>query len=208
MTDTIRTSKILQEIIAGREDTERMTIYEVNKFLSVRGFGLVLLLFSFPMALPIPYPPGFTTVLGVPLIFFALQMIQQKKDPWLPKWVGRKSIKVAHLRFAVEKSEKFFKFAEKVMKPRLEFMTSAKGEIAIGVFVLLCAISIALPIILGNAVPSIGIFVMSIGLLNKDGLIVIIGMLISVIGLAIAIAVVIFGAKFITSLFYKITALI
>ena len=203
MTNSIKTSELLSEILKGKNQQDRITFSEINNFLHERGFGLLLLLFSFPMAIPMPYPPGFTTVLGIPLIFYALQMIMAKKDAWIPKWIGNKTIKVEHLQFAITKATRFFKFIETIVKPRLDFMTGKNGERVIGFFVMICAIAIALPIPLGNAVPSLGIFIMSIGLLNKDGLIVMIGMIVSVFGIAIASTVVIFGVKVVTSLFAK-----
>jgi len=44
---------------------------------------------------------------------------------------------------------------------------------------------------------------MSLGLLNKDGLIVILGMVVSIVGLAVATAVVIFGLKALKLLLVK-----
>jgi len=153
MPSTIRTSKLLEEIIKGRNSEDRMSIFDINALLHERGFGLLLILFSFPMAIPLPYPPGFTTVLGIPLIFYAIQMILRRKDAWLPNWVAKKTIKVEHLKFAIDKSMKFFKFVEKIMLPRLEFITGLNGERVIGIFVFLCAVCITLPIPLGNAIP-------------------------------------------------------
>lgn len=195
--EQFKMSEQLSLLIDGKKDDEFLSLFDVNHFLHERGFALLLILFSFPMAIPLPYPPGFTTVLGVPLIFYGLQMLMGKVDPWLPKFIGTKSIKIAHLRFAIKKSQKFFCYIEKFSKPRLLSLTSAQGEKVVGFFVLICAITIALPIWFGNALPSLGIFVMSLGVLNRDGLAVILGMIISIIGVSIASLVVIWGVKFV-----------
>lgn len=194
----IPASQLLQELVDKKKDTKTISLGEINTHLSERGFAVLMILFSFPMAIPLPYPPGFTTVLGLPLLFFAFQMILGAQKPSLPNWIARKSIKTSHLTFAVNKSSKYFLKLEKLLKPRLPYFSSLAGEKLIGFVALLCAISIALPIMFGNAVPSAGILVMALGLLGKDGLVIIIGIILSIIGLCIASLVVylfFYGAK-------------
>jgi hypothetical protein len=201
--EKFKMSEQLNSLIQGKGESELLSLYEVNHFLHEKGFALLLILFSFPMAIPLPYPPGFTTILGLPLIFYGLQMLLGRVDPWLPKFIGTKTIKISHLRFAIEKSQKFFCYIEKFSKPRLLALTSPRGEKVVGFFVLICAITIALPIWFGNAIPSLGIFVMSLGVLNRDGLAVILGVIISIIGVSIASFVVIWGVKFVKAAILK-----
>ena len=57
----------------------------------------------------------------------------------------------------------------------------------------------------GNAVPSAGILIMALGLLGKDGVVIIIGIITGIIGLFIAslvVYLVFFGAKFIAESFF------
>ena len=81
------------------------------------------------------------------------------------------------------------------MKPRLLSFTSPKGEKIIGFISLLCSISIVLPIWFGNAVPSAGIMLMAIGLLYLDGVMILIGIIVSFIGLFVASLVMVLGIK-------------
>ena len=187
-------SKILKNVVSDSDDQNgSMSLYSLINKLESRGFGILLFLFSFPMAIPLPYPPGFTTVLGLPLFFFSFQMILGMKNPWLPKWIGTKELKVKHIIFAINGTAKIFAKLERFMKPRLEFFSSTGGEKLIGTVSFLCAISIALPIFFGNAIPSAGIMLMSIGFLSRDGVMIIIGIITSIIGLFVASLVVIFG---------------
>lgn len=204
MTDEkFKMSEQLNSLVQGKNENEEISLFDVNHFLHEKGFALVLILFSFPMAIPLPYPPGFTTILGLPLIFYGMQMLLGRIDPWLPKFIGAKTIKISHLKFAIDKSQKFFRYIEKFSKPRMLILTSPKGEKIVGFFVLICAVTIALPIWFGNAIPSLGILVMSLGVLNRDGLAVIIGVIISIIGVSIASLVVIWGVKFVKGAILK-----
>ncbi len=194
----IPASQLLQELVDKNKSANNISLGAINEHLNERGFALLMILFSFPMAIPLPFPPGFTTVLGLPLLFFSIQMILGMDKPSLPAWIAKKTIKTSHLAFAVEKSAKYFLKLEKLLRPRLAYFSSIHGEKLIGFISMLCAISITLPIMFGNAVPSAGIFIMALGLLGKDGLVIIIGIITSIIGLFIASLVVyliFYGAK-------------
>lgn len=198
-------SQLLLQVIENKAEDEAMSISELVAKLQDRGFGILMFLFSFPMAIPLPYPPGFTTVLGLPLLFFSLQMLWGMERIWVPQWLGKKELKVKHISFAVRSTSSIFKKFEKFMKPRWLSFTSPKGEKLIGFVALLCSISIVLPIWFGNAVPSAGIMIMSIGLLYHDGIMILIGIIISFIGLFIASLVVVMGIKAFKYLLNKIT---
>lgn len=196
--EQIPASKLLQNLAEIKKDTESVSLGEISDHLSERGFAILMILFAFPMAIPLPYPPGFTTILGLPLLIFSIQMLLGMSKPLLPKWIAKKTIKTSHLVFAIEKSAKYFLKAEKILRPRLPYFSSVSGERIIGIISLICSISIVLPIMFGNAVPSAGILIMAFGLLGKDGYIIIIGIITSIIGLFIASMVVylfFYGAK-------------
>ena len=201
-------SQLLKELADTKRNTETISLGEINDFLSERGFAILMILFSFPTAIPIPTPPGFTTLLGIPLLFFSMQMILGMSKPFLPEWISKRTIKTSHLIFAIDKSAKYFLKLETFLRPRLLYFSSLTGEKIIGIFAFLCAVSIALPIILGNAIPSAGIFIMALGLLGRDGIVIIIGFVVSIIGLCVASVVayilvysLLYGAKMLSGSF-------
>ncbi len=79
-----------------------------------RGFGILLIAFSLPLSVPLPYIPGVTTILAIPLCFLSGQMILAFDSPWLPKWITRLSIKKKH--FKLYRNE-VFPFAQKNRTP-------------------------------------------------------------------------------------------
>lgn len=186
----IPVSELLLMLADKNKNREFVSLGEINEYLSERGFALLMILFAFPMAIPLPYPPGFTTILGLPLLIFSIQMLFGFPKPVLPNWIANKNIKSSHLVFAIEKSNKYFKMIEKFLRPRMEYFSSSAGEKMIGFVSLLSSITIALPIWGGNALPSAGIVIMALGLLDKDGVVVIIGVIVSLIGLFVAYLIV------------------
>ena len=197
-----KTSEALKGIVGVGLDDDVISIDDLNHSLHERSCCLLLLLFALPMAIPLPYPPGFTTVLGAPLLFLSLQLMMGVDDLWLPKWIKEKTIKRSALAGIVEKSSRYIEYVERFTVHRLSFMYNSKvSERLIGVVAMLSALSIVLPIPFGNAVPSLAIVIMALGILTGDGIIVIIGLFVAALGLAISLTVVILGVQIVTSAF-------
>src|SRR5690606_30111620 len=122
-----------------------------------RGFGLLMVIFSLPLSIPLPVPPGFTMLPSIPLIIFSLQMLMGMRSPWLPKWLGEKKMKRTTLAYMIEKASPHLKKVEKLLRPRIFFASSPLGEKIVGLFALVFSISIMIPIPLTSFIPAIGI---------------------------------------------------
>lgn len=187
---------------SSAESGDYLTLYVIMEGLHGRGFGLLMLLFSLPLAIPLPVPPGYTTVLGSPLLVFSLQMMLGHQKPWMPKWLGEKKIARSTLATFIEKTSPWLISVEKILKPRIIWACEGSFvEKFCGGFCLLLAISIAIPLPLTNFVPAIGIGLISLGLLGRDGLIVLLGFVVGFLGLYLTAFVIIFGAAAAKSLF-------
>lgn len=84
------TSDLLQLVVV-QNINDKLSIGEIKNMLHERGFGVLLVIAAIPICLPIPAPPGFTTVFSLPLIIFSLQMICGMRSPWLPRWLTGKN---------------------------------------------------------------------------------------------------------------------
>lgn len=197
------TSEFLRNVVRANK-SDRITIDELKTSMHERGFGILLIAFSLPLAVPLPYIPGVTTILAIPLCFLSGQMILAFDSPWLPKWITRLSIKRSTLSFIVMKSSPSLKKIERLLKPRLLFFSSHKGTKIIGFFSLIFTASIALPLPFTNFVPAIAILTLALGMLSKDGITILIGILIGLAGVAFTIAVIILGKKIAMSIINSI----
>ncbi|MGB1540405.1 MAG: exopolysaccharide biosynthesis protein, partial [Rickettsiales bacterium] len=138
---------------------------------------------------------GVSTIFSIPLVFLSIQMLIGRESPWLPKWLRRKTIKRVTLASMISKLSPKLKYVEKLLRPRLSFASSTAGERIVGLFWLLFAVSIAVPLPMTNFVPGIGILIMSLGLLSKDGFTIIVGIIIGMLGVAFTTAVLLLGTK-------------
>ena len=167
-----------------------MALGDLVALLGDRAFGLLMLIFSLPNAVGLGTIPGLSTVFGVPQMIFALQMIAGLEKPWLPRFLLDKSISVEEFRSIVAKSQPQLRRVERLLRPRLNVLTGALVERLLGLVFLVLATIVALPIPGGNWPPAIAMALISIGLIERDGLVVLIGLGVAVVATAISLAVI------------------
>ena len=194
------TSDVLQDVV-DKNNNDNITLGEIKQALHERGFGFLMLVFALPLCVPVPLPPGFTFIPSLPLLAFALQLLSGMDSPWLPKWAGNIKIKRATLAAVALKSSPLLKKIERILRPRFSFASSKTGEKIVGLFATIFSISIAVPLPLTNFIPATGIALMSLGLLSRDGIVVILGMLVGCAGVTLTTLIVLLGKEAVIKLF-------
>ena len=181
--DTRPFSQVLEDI--GTKKDPKLYLGELVDAFGERGFGALMLFFGL-MNIAIGIIPGTTTILGAPLLLMGLQLATRADQLWLPKWALRRWIERAAYRSGVEKVLPRVRMVERLSKPRLHMMTSEISEILIGIATVALAGILILPIWGGNLVPALIISTFGFGLMQRDGLVVLVGWL-GVAGVAVFI---------------------
>lgn len=189
MTTKERPTSEFLAIVVVENKKEVMTIGEIKNALHERGFGILMAIAAIPLCLPVPVPPGYTTLFSIPLFIFSVQMVLGMRAPWLPEWIEKKTVKRGDLEKFITKATPWLKKIEIRMQPRMTYISVHTWERIIGIFAFVFAVSIALPIPLTNFPPGWGILVMSLGLLSRDGITILIGMIIGTIGIGITMII-------------------
>lgn len=185
-----RVSNILAGIFDKKQesDADELTIREIMEMLHELGFGVIILMFALPAIVP-GLPPPIHTLVAIPLIVLGWQMMLGFESVKLPETVAKRKIKRSSLQKAVQKSEKYLRFAERFTRERMDFMATPWGEKLVGLMVLLFAFTVAIPGPLTNTVPGIAIAIVGIAFLEKDGLLAVAG---SILGLMWMVALALF----------------
>ena len=186
-----RFSEIMDEVAADHR-RERVSVSDMMRAMDARAVAALILMFAMPNA--VPTPPGTSAVLGLPLLYLCAQMMLGKM-PWLPALIADRSMTRSDFSALVRRVAPLLARAERLLKPRLMFLTSPRAEQAIGAFCLILAIVLALPIPLGNMLPAISICMMALAVLERDGLWVILGLIVGLASLFIVWGVVYAIAK-------------
>lgn len=177
-----RTSEILGSLVAqvGRKD---VSVAWLLQRMRLRAYGFALLLFSIPSCLPTP--PGVATACGLILLVVTAQMIVGLQPLRLPRFLARRRLSKADVERFVARAVPWVRRVERIARPRLGFMTGPLGYRLVGVVVMVLSFIVTLPIpVLGNMPPAAATIVIALGLTERDGLIVLIGLLASVAALA------------------------
>lgn len=171
--------------------------------LEHRGHALLTLFLAGPFM--VPMLPGLSVPFGVLIAFFAFSMAFGRK-PFLPKSWLAKEIPKDRLRKFCGMAQRFFKKFERLFKPRLVWLIDLRaGQITIASMIAICGILLALPLPPGtNSPPASVIIALSIGFLERDGFLVILGYFLFLVNIAFFAFLAIFGYEGVMNLWRMI----
>jgi hypothetical protein len=153
-----------------------LTLGHVLSETSERGFcvviGLLVLPFLFPM------PPGLTTVLGPACLLLSLQMAVGRRSPWLPRRVAQFQFPAALARQILSNLRRVTRITERFVRPRLTPLASSASVWHInGACISWLTLLLMSPVPLTNPLPTVGILIFVVAMLEADGLVMILGYL-------------------------------
>ncbi len=173
----LSTSDLL--LAAVRGESERVTVAEILDALDARAFGLATLIFAIPSV--IPMPPGVPTVVGIALLIVSVQMVIGRQELWLPKFLSKRGFSRKALVSGFEKIKPQLEFVEKFARPRMLALTGNTATVLIGVVIMIMAIVLILPLPPGgNFPPALACAILGMGLVERDGIIVLLGLVVTV----------------------------
>jgi len=155
---------------------DRVTVAQVLEEFHERGFGFFLFIVALPPALPLP-GFGVSAVFALPLILLTVQQILGFHTVWVPATLKQKTLSKESIYKIIDLSLPYVLKGEVFIKPRLGFLTQGVYSHIIGFLGFIMALCACIPLPLTNTVPTLGIAIMAIGIMMRDGLAVIMGAL-------------------------------
>jgi hypothetical protein len=181
MTEPSRLSEELQRLQAQTENRS-LSIGEIETRLAERGFALLMMLLAAPFV--IPSVPGLSTPFGAALILMGGQLACGRK-PWLPAFVLRRELSPETLRKILGALIKVVQRMERLAKPRFVFMQRGPAMTSlIGAAIASGGIFLFLPIMVPvmNTLPSLSILLLTAGLMESDGALILAGYFFGIAG--------------------------
>jgi hypothetical protein len=172
---------------------ETVTLGWVLDQLHERAFGLFLLILALPCCIPLLY--GIPQVVALPLMFVSAQLLLGRRTPWLPAGLADRRIAVRSLAALSERAGPWLRRIEGLSRPRLSALTHPPLDRIVGLGLVLFSASILVPLPGTNTVPGFAVVLVAMGLLQRDGVLALIG---SVIGLAWIATLILAGATLVT----------
>lgn len=161
--------------LRARSAGQSLTVDELEKALKGRGFAMLLLLLALPFCV-IPVP-GLSTPFGFAVFLIGIRFAAGQK-PWLPAFVRRKNIPPARLAQILDGGIRFARTMEKCVKPRMRFLQHWPGMtnlIGLGIASGGLLLLLPLPIPFSNTIPAWAVVFLTAGMMERDGLLVLLG---------------------------------
>jgi hypothetical protein len=181
--------------IAAATPPEGTRVGAIVDQLDERAFGLLLLLLVLPCL--VPGLPG-AQVIAIGIFLLAVQLGVGRQEPWLPRWFLKAEVRKGWLDGIARFADKRLRWTEVAARPRWGWLATGAGEKVTGWIMALASVTVMLPIT--NTIPSVGLTLMAIGLIQRDGLFIAGGILVCfawIAALTVLVVGLAFGAGFV-----------
>jgi hypothetical protein len=174
---TERISDALRRLLR-EADGRPLMIREMIEILHGRGLQFVVILLCLPFLTPVAVP-GISIPFGLAIALCGLRIAFGHK-PWLPAFILNRRISYSVLERMVHFGCAIYDKVEKVVRARLGFLLAGPGMMTmIGTAIALSGIFLSLPIPppfpLTNTIPGFAIICLSLGLMERDGVLILCG---------------------------------
>ena len=178
-----KTSALLRRILTELP-AEKVRIGHIVRQLRRRSFGGILILLA-----ALGLLPAISFLAGLAIIVPGVQMMAGFRAPLLPRVVRQREIGTDHVRALGNRVIPWIEKLERVVRPRWLFLTLPPMPSLIGFLVVGLALVVMLPLPFSNLPPAVALLCLSLGLLERDGLMILIGLSVGVIALIVGVLV-------------------
>lgn len=167
----------LEDIIA-QISGDTITLQELMEHCGRDGMLLICALSTLPFLIPVSVP-GVSTVFGAAIVLIGCAVLLNRL-PWLPQRIQKKPLDTARLVPALKKGARVVTRLDKWIKSRALYLTSATmlrvdaAAIVLGGLLLMAPFGL---IPFSNTAPAVGILFMTLGMIQRDGVFVLLGYL-------------------------------
>jgi hypothetical protein len=184
--------------IVDEDCPDRLTFSDLAAKLHYRAWGALLFIFAAINVLPLP--PGTTTFFAIPVLLVSAQMVFGRETPWFPSRIERRGMTKTELRRVIAKVSWFEARVERLFKPRMPKLTGRIAARAIGLACFFLGLVVAIPLPLLHHAPAASIALFGLALVYRDGVLVIVAAIASVMSIVIDALVIGSGALAVTYL--------
>jgi len=181
----------LDDVIDGIEDAVEdgsAKVRDIVQQFGGRSFGPLLAVAMIFAITPLGAIPTVPTMIGVLTISISGQILFGRQTPWLPDFLLDRTISADKVRGARRFHDKWLKRLDRIVTTRFTVMTGPTGQkLCAGIIIILAAMMMPLEAVpFAVILPASVILIFALGLAARDGLIVGIAWVLSVVALGLA----------------------
>ncbi|MDO5758654.1 MAG: exopolysaccharide biosynthesis protein [Rhodobacterales bacterium] len=176
-----------------------LTLGTLLSALGEASFGWAIVIFSLLALLPLP--PGSSLITALPLLVTTAQMMLGYPHVRLPGRLARLALDPVKLRRTVLRLRPVTRRLERILTPRYTALFARRNDRPLGFLMFVIAFALFLPVPLSGWFPAISLFIIGVGIVEQDGLV-------SSLGLVLGAASVLLTGTIVASLAAGADALI
>lgn len=157
---------------------ETITLRELLERCGREGMLMVCAIASLPFLIPVSIP-GVSTVFGAAIVLLAVALFLNRL-PWLPRRILDKPLPAAKLRPVLLKGVGLVGKLDRWLQPRWSGLTTTPMQRVNSAVLVFGGLLLMAPLGLipfSNTVPAVGILLLTVGMMQRDGLFVLLGYL-------------------------------
>src|SRR5258707_13167883 len=163
------------ETLHARMKDKALTLAEVKQALKGRGSAMLLILLALPFCFVAI--PGLSMPFGISICLIGV-CLAIGREPWLPRFIMHRRLSTARSTQLLTAAIKMARMLESFVRPRLGFFH--KGQVVsrlIGLAIVIAGLGLMLPLPIpfSNSLPAWAVVLLAVGMLEKDGLCVLLG---------------------------------
>ena len=174
----VPTSAVLDTLLKDAPE-DYVTLEWLIAGLHERSFGIVILLLGL-----VGLIPGMSAPAGILLSIPAFQMIMGRPRPAFPRRISSRRLRTRQLARLLMRAVRVLKYLERLIHPRWRTPFEATQRV-IGFVILLLSAILLLPVPLSNLPPAFVILLISLALIEEDGILLAVALLGAVILLSV-----------------------
>lgn len=168
------------ELIIEKLPPDEVTLNEIIEIVGMDSLLLLTIFLSLIFLVPISIP-GVSTVFGLGIIAIGITRLLSTR-PWLPAKISQRKLSSVKLREGFTRSLVWFHRLEKVSRPRrLHGLTASRGVMLMNnLAFIFAALLLMAPfgfVPFSNTLPALALILLSIGMMQRDGGLVLLGYL-------------------------------
>jgi len=191
MKDNFGLLETLEELFAG----DRQSLLTLDEFLSGlhgRSYAFAIAALNVPNCIPTGIP-WLSTITGLPMVLLLVQLFIGREVPKLPALIGRHGLRRGRLQAFLGRSRRSIQWLENTVHARHEWWVNGMPRHALLAAWAANIVILALPIPFDNLFPAWAIMFFCLALIEDDGVMAMLGWLLSVVTAAWTIFLLMIG---------------
>jgi len=157
---------------------DTVTLRALMQAIGEQGLLMLCAIATLPFLIPVSIP-GVSTVFGAAIVLLAVA-ITLNRLPWLPQRLLDRQLDAAKLVPALRKGVQLVSKLDRWVRPRVSLLTAGHMERINGLTLIFAGLLLMAPFGLvpfSNTIPAVAILLLTAGMLQRDGLFVLLGYL-------------------------------